>query len=840
MIIKKKNKILLLTACYIVPIVIYSQSPIATIYGKILDKEKKPVEEVAVSILGSSQPPVYTDSTGKYEYKIPAGKEITVVFSNISFGQERKTVNLKPGERYEINASLKDAVKNTLRDIEISGNQERDNNLIKLDPKIINYIPSSSGDFNAILFSQPGVASRNELSSSYSVRGGNFDENLVYVNDIEVYRPFLVRSGQQEGLSFVNSDMVSSVLFSAGGFEAKYGDKMSSVLDVQYRKPRQFAATVSGSLLGASVHAEDCSKDHRFTWIFGSRYKTSQYILGSLDTKGDYKPSFVDIQSYMTYDINEKWELGFLTNYGNNKYQLIPQDRLTSFGTVNQAYQLKIYFDGQEIDSYETFTNALSATYKPNEKTKLKFITSAFRTVENEAVDIQGQYYINQLETDLGKPNFGQVISNLGVGTFLDHSRDNLNATVFNFEHKGSVINGNNEFLWGTKYQHELIDYNLSEWKYVDSAGYSLPQNPSSTVNLKNVVKSQDILSSNRLSGYAEQIWRKELQDTSKITLTAGVRTNYWDLNQQLVTSPRVTVSYRPHWKKNILFRASTGYYYQPPFFRELIDLNGAVHTDVKAQQSIHYVLASDLNFKAWDRPFKFVSELYYKQLNDLIPYEVEDVRIRYFPTLISHGYATGIDMKVNGQFVNGLESWFSLSVLQTKAEIENYSYYDYYNSAGQLIIPGYTSNNIKVDSVKHNPGYLPRPTDQRVTLSLFFQDYLPKFPDCKMHLNFIFGTGTPFGPPGNELYKDVLRMPPYFRVDIGFSYQIVKESHKLSKHNSFNYLKSLWASIEVFNLLDINNTVSYLWVTDVTGRQYAVPNYLTARQLNLKLTAKF
>ena len=836
---RKTRVILLPVVCFLLPIALFSQST-AIIYGKILDKDNKPVEDVSISIWGSSQSPAYTDNTGKFEYKVPADKEITIVFYNINFTQERKTVLLKADERFEINTSLIPSEKSTLKTVEISDDKNRNNNLIRIDPKVIGYIPTSSGDFNTILLSQPGVSGRNELSSSYSVRGGNFDENLVYVNDIEVYRPFLVRSGQQEGLSFVNPDMVSSVLFSAGGFEAKYGDKMSSVLDVQYRKPRKFAGTATGSLLGSNAHLEGISKDHRFTWTFGSRYKTSKYILGSLDTKGDYKPSFVDVQSFMTYDINEKWELGLLTNYANNKYQVVPQNRETRFGTIKEAYQLKIYFDGQEIDSYETFMGALSATYRPNENTKLKFISSAFRTFENENFDVQGQYFINQLENDFGKSNFGDSVLSRGIGTYLNHARNELDATVFNFEHKGAVVKGKNEFLWGAKCQRELINDKLSEWKYIDSAGYSIPQFPALTVDLQDVVKAKTVLSSDRFSGYVQQVWNKELRDTSQITVTVGVRANYWNLNQQTVISPRITLAYKPNWKRDVLFRASTGYYYQPPFYRELRDLDGIVHRDVKAQQSIHYVLASDLNFKAWNRPFKFVSEIYYKQLDNLIPYEIDNVRIRYYATNNSHGYATGVDMKVNGEFVNGIESWFSVSVMQTKEDIKNDYYYDYYNSFGEKIIPGYTLNNTKTDSVRHEPSYIPRPTDQRVTFSLFFQDYLPKYPDCKMHLNLIFGTGTPFGPATHEKYKDTLRMPPYRRVDIGFSYQVIKEGHHIPQHNPFSYLKSLWVGLEVFNLLQVNNTVSYLWITDVTGRQYAIPNYLTARQLNIKMIVKF
>jgi len=814
---------------------VFSQNT-ATVFGRIIDAQKNPIEDVTVSVFGGSQRPVYTDKYGKFEYVIPAGESIVLVFSKPGVKQMRDSVKLEPGQRYEMNRSLR---LETLIGVEIV-DQNRVQPMKRLDPKVVSYIPTASGDFNAILFSQPGVSSRNELSSSYSVRGGNFDENLVYVNGIEVYRPFLVRSGQQEGLSFINPDMVSSVLFSAGGFEAKYGDKMSSVLDIQYRRPHKFAGTVSGSLLGSNVHLEGCTPNYRFTWLLGARYKTSRYVLSSLDTRGDYKPSFADVQTYLTFDITDEWELDFLGNYARNQYSVIPENRETDFGTVNKALRLQIYFDGQEADKYDTYSGALSLIYHPNERVNMKFITSAFRTFENESFDIQGQYYIDELENDFGKATFGQVKNNLGVGTFLSHARNDLDALVFSEEYKGTYLKGKNQLLWGARWQYESVNDKLSEWKYVDSAGFSLPQNPPYTIDLQDVIKTKHVLASNRIMGYVEDIWSTRLKDTSEITVTAGLRANYWNLNGETVLSPRVTFAYKPNWKKDFLFRASSGYYYQPPFYRELRDLNGVVHTDVNAQKSVHFLLGSDLNFKAWDRPFKFVAEAYYKHLDNLIPYEIDNVRIRYYAENSAKGHAKGIDMKVNGEFVNGIESWASIGILSTKEDIKNDFYYDYYNSDGDKIIKGYTFNNKAVDSVRFEPGAIPRPTDQRINFGLFFQDYIPKFPDFKMHLSLLFGTSVPFGPPDFAKYKDTLRMPPYRRVDIGFSYALVKEEKKLPEHNPFKFLKSVWLSLEVFNLLQTNNTVSYLWVKDATGRQYAIPNYLTARQLNFRMMIKF
>lgn len=809
----------------------------ATVFGKITNSDNEPIADVSISILGGTQAPVYTNKNGEYTYTIPADKDVIIGFYNISYGKQQQTVHLKPNEKLKIDRTI---TLNTFKEVEVTDNA-RFKEGMRIDPILITHIPTASEDFNAILFTLPGVSNRNELSSSYSVRGGNFDENLVYVNGVEVYRPFLTRSGQQEGLSFINPDLVSNVYFSAGGFEAKYGDKMSSVLDVQYRRPRKFAGTLSGSLLGSNLHLEGCTKDYRFTWLIGARYKSTKYLLSKTDTKGDYHPFFADVQAYLTYDLRTDWQLDFLGNYTTNKYQLIPQNRETDFGTVTEALRLKIYFDGQEQDKFNTMMGALSAIYHSHdEKTNLKFIGSAFQSKESEAFDIQGQYYIDQLETDFGKPTFGQEVANKGVGSFLNHARTNLTAYVFSGEHKGTYTSGKNQALWGIKYNREIINDKLSEWKYVDSAGFSLPIVEPQQIILQNVVKQKINISSNRISGYAQGIWNKDLKDTSSISFILGLRANYWDLNKQALVGPRATLGYKPNWRDDFLFKLSAGYYYQPPFYRELRDGKGNINYDLKAQTSIHVVLSSDYNFKAWKRPFKFIAEAYYKYLDNLIPYQVDNVRITYSAKNNARGYASGIDMKVNGEFVKGLESWASLSVMETREDINDDYYYEYYNSNGEVIIPGYTSNSKVVDSVRFEPGYIPRPTDQRVSFGLFFQDKMPRLPDLKMHLNLLYGTGVPFGPPNSQYYQQTLRMPPYRRVDIGFSYQVLRENRVTKPKNVGRFLKSVWISLEVFNLLGVNNTVSYIWVEDVTSRQYAVPNYLTNRQLNFRTIIKF
>ncbi len=818
----------------------------AILSGYVSDQDNQPIEMVNVALVGFASGTT-TDKKGHYELKIPAGTTYVVDFSFIGFERQQYRITLDAGETKELDIKL--AFTSTdLPGFEVKEEQNRSTNFTRLNPKEATFIPSISGNIEALLKTLPGVSSTNELSSQYSVRGGNFDENLVYVNGIEIYRPFLIRSGQQEGLSFVNSDLVSGIQFSAGGFEARYGDKMSSVLDIQYKRPTKFAGSAQASLLGAQAHVEGLSKNTRFTYLAGARYKTTQYILKSLDTKGDYKPNFVDVQSLFTYDITEKLELSFLGYYSRNSYQLIPQSRETNFGTFNEAYRLNIYFDGQEIDNYKTYLGALTLNYKTSENLYLKFIASTFQTLESETFDIRGQYWIGKLESDQSNGQFGKVVDVQGIGTFLDHARNYMQGTVMNIEHKGTWSKNINYLQWGLKYQHEIIHDKLNEWEVHDSAGYSLP-NPLTVIgelnfppqpfDIYSAVKTKADISSNRYTGFVQNTWDLD-GNAKKITVNAGLRFNYWDYNKQFLLSPRASVSFKPDWKKDILFRFSTGYYYQPPFYKELRNLEGQINPNLKAQRSIHFVLGSDWNFIAWNRPFKFITEIYYKKLDNLIPYIVDNVRIRYLAKNMAHGYATGIDFKVNGEFIKGIESWASLSVMKTQQDIEGDYYYNYYNAEGKKIIPGYTTDNVAVDSMIVHPGYIPRPTDQRVNFSLFFQDYLPSNPSYKMHLTLIFGTGLPFGAPNSPLYEHTLRFPPYRRVDIGFSKLLIGEKSKFREKNPLRYIKNAWITLEVFNLLGVNNTVSYIWVTDITNRQYAVPNYLTYRQLNLRLILDF
>jgi hypothetical protein len=816
----------------------------ALIIGKVTDGKGKPLELVNVAVMGTSIGAT-SSGDGDYQLRIPSDTLLIIDFSFVGYESQQFQINLPGGAIRELDVSL-EFTSTDLETVEIKDQQVRYTTYIRLDPKEAKLVPSITGGIEALIKTLPGVSSSNELSSQYSVRGGNFDENLVYVNGVEIYRPFLIRSGQQEGLSFVNSSLVSNITFSAGGFEAKYGDKMSSVLDIQYKKPTEFSGSAQVSLLGAQAHVEGASGNQRFSYLAGVRYKTTQYILKGLETQGDYQPNFVDAQGLLSYEITDKMDISFLGYYSRNVYNLIPESRQTNFGTLTEAYRLQVYFDGQEVDRYKMYMGALMLDYKINNDLNLKFITSSFASQESETFDIRGQYWIGKLETAQASEEFGNVVEVQGVGTDMTHARNYLDAIVFNVEHKGSWTKGPNYFQWGLKYQKELIDDELSEWEVVDSAGFSLPH-PINNIGgpgndapfeIFSSVKSTANLSSNRISGFVQDSWNF-MWDGRTLALNAGVRFQYWDYNGQLTISPRMTLSYRPAWKRDIVFRFSAGYYHQPPFYKELRDLEGNLHK-VKAQKSIHFVGGTDYMFFAWGRPFKLVAEAYYKYLDNLNPYIVDNVRIRYYANNNSHGYATGLDLRVNGEFIRGIESWASFSILKTEEDLEGDYYYDYYNESGEKIIPGYTIDNVAVDSVINYPGYIPRPSDQRVNFSLFFQDYLPSNPTWGMSLTLLFGTGLPFGAPDSPKYTHTLRMPPYRRVDIGFSKQLISEKTEFKKKNPLRVFKSAWINLEVLNLFQTNNTVSYTWVRDVNNRQYAVPNYLTPRQVNLRLLVEF
>ena len=782
----------------------------ATVFGMVSSSDDQPFQYVNLAVKGTTTGTT-TGKNGFYELRIPANQRVVLLYSFIGYETDSVIILLKSGERREINLTLKQ-VSTELSSIEVKDQQLRTNTFSRLDPKTVTFIPTMNASIEDLIKTMPGVSSRNELSSQYSVRGGNYDENLVFVNDIEIYRPFLVRSGQQEGQSFLNPDLVSGISFSSGGFDAKYGDKMSSVLDIKYKKPTRFAGSFDVSLLGANAHVEGIIAK-RFSFLLGVRYKTNSYFLKSLDTKGNYKPRYFDVQGMVNYEINKKWEVSVLGIFSNNSYKLVPETRETSFGTLDEAYKIKIYFDGQEVDRYRSWLTALTLTFKPNQNLRLKLISSMYQTYEAETYDISGEYWLGKLETFQNSGEAGQVTEILGVGAYMQHARNYLDGTVFNIEHRGSFEKNRSNMLWGIKYQHEYFDYTMNEWELQDSAGYSLPRPgdslgsanpPHDSLQLSYIIKSRNKVGTNRYSAFFQNTWTFK-NPKSDISITAGLRSIYYDYNNQILFNPRVNVSFKPHWKKDVVFRISGGYYSQPPTFREMTDLQGNVVPDLKAQTAINFVAGGDVYFKAWGRPFKFVTEVYYKYLQNIIPYEVDNLKIRYYGTNDAHGYAAGVDFRINGEFVKGAESWASISIMKTE---------EYFQGS-----------------------WIPRPTDQRLNLAIFFQDYIPKFPTWKVNLTLIYGTGLPFGPPNSPRKDQTLRIPAYRRVDIGLSKQLIGERTRFkSQKNPLRAFESLWISLEVFNLLQISNTVSYIWVKDFNNREYAVPNYLTPRQLNVKL----
>jgi len=813
----------------------FSFAQTAKVTGTVRDTAGMPVEGALIAFQGSTKA-VYTDAAGKFSIEVPADQNVILTINRLGYNESRRTVNVNSGESLNIAINL--STNNTLGTQVVVSNRIFDPG-IPIPPRVFDHLPSPSGDITAIL-RFAGATSNNELSTQYMVRGGNFDENLVYINGIEIYRPILTRAGQQEGLSFPNPDMTENIMFSAGGFEAKYGDKMSSVLDVRYKRPTRFRSTLSMSLLGINASAEGISEDTRFTWMIGIRQKSNRYLLRSLDTKGDYVASYTDAQGLFTYDITDNWTLQYLGGMSMNKYNLTPATRETDFGTLNNALRFTVYFEGQVLNKFQTQFHSLSLNYAGAGNWTHRWTASVFNSYETETFDVLGQYYIDQLEADFGKPTFGQVAFNRGVGSFLNHARNYLDAWITNGEYQGSWYGDKNTFTYGFKFQHERIVDELSEWNYVDSSGYSVPFYPLESFDLQDVVKSRAQLYSNRITGFVQYRYSDTLADSSQLVFTLGVRAHYWDMNGQNIFSPRMQLKWMPHWKRNVIFTAAGGLYSQPPFYRELRNYEGTLNRNVKAQTAVHAVMGTDITFKAWKRDFRFIGELFYKYLDNLNPYEVNDVRIRYFGGNMAYGYAYGLDLRLYGEFVKDAESWISVSLLRTQENLYNDYYRIYLNSDGDTIIPGYTLNNTPVDSITNYPGMIPRPSDQLLTFGLYFQDYLPMLPDCKMNLGLILGTGMPFGPPNHQRYQQVFRMPPYRRVDIGFSYQIIKPRPQVDESGKKKIFKSLWAGLEVFNLLQVNNTISYYWIKDVTGRSYAVPNYLTNRQLSVRVIAQF
>lgn len=793
----------------------------AAIYGRIVDSRGAGVEYVTIAAEGSAYS-ANSDSSGQYELKIPGGKKHVFVFTNINFESVKKTITLGAGERRELNISLIE--RGQLDEfVKKDDRTSREAGAVTIDPTKAQIMPSTVGGIEGII--KTLVGSNNELTSQYNVRGGNFDENLVYVNDFEIYRPFLTRSGQQEGLSFVNPDLVSNVYFSIGGFGARYGDKMSSVLDVSYKRPKRFAGSAAASLLGASMHLEGASHNQKLTFLFGARQKSNQYLLQAQPTKGVYTPTFTDLQGLINYRFNKHWELEIIANYARNRFTFFPETQTSSFGVINKAFQLRVFYQGGEVDQFDSRFGGLSTTYRPNNRVKLKFLASGFQTNERETYDISGEYLLGELETDLGKDNFGQIKTYLGTGVIQTYARNYLEVNVATLAHRGSWDAKKHFLQWGADATTVNISDRLHEWERRDSAGFNQPYS-ATELSMMRLYRSTASFQYNRFSGYFQDNFR--FSDSLDLTVSAGVRINYNALNNEWLVSPRVQLAYRPDWKRDLTFKVAAGVYAQPPFYREMRNLNGIVNQSLRAQKSVHYVAGTEYHFQMYRRPFKLTAELYYKRLTDIVPYEYDNVRIRYFGTNDAVGYVAGGELRLFGDLVKGATSWISLGIMKAMEDVLDDKIV-YKSTAG-------------TDSATFYPGYIPRPTDQRFMLGMYFEDYLPRNKNFKMHLNLLYATGLPFGPPDQQRYGDTLRLPAYRRVDIGFSALLLdgKRKHRPA-HSFFNHLNSVWVSAEVFNLLGILNTLSYSWIQDQSsGRTFAVPNRLTSRLFNVKVAVSF
>jgi hypothetical protein len=800
------------------------------VYGYVIDTNNRGIE-LANVFFDKTSVGTTTNQNGYYELTMNIKDSATIVYSMVGFQTIKHTIHPQQ-QVIQISVELQTLSKQ-MGEVNVVGQRRQTSTLDMLDPAKLKVMPNAAGGIESLLITFAGVSSSNELSSQYNVRGGNFDENAVYVNGIEVYRPLLIRAGQQEGLSFINPDMVQNVGFSSGGYDAKYGDKMSSVLDIQYKKPTEFEASASLSLLGASAFIGTSNK--KFTQMHGIRYKTNGYLLGTLDTKGEYNPSFVDYQTYLTYQFNPKWELTFLGNFSQNSYRFKPDSSSISFGTYNTPRNLIIYYEGEEKDLFRTSFGAFTLNYKSIKGMKLSLLASAFYTNENETYDILGEYILSEVKLDLNTEN--KTGASLGVGKYQQHARNRLNASVSNLSHLGEYEFANHKMKWGVNIQNEIISDKINEWEWRDSVGYSLPFSDTQ-VNLFYNMKATSVLSTWRSTAFFQDTYKWNTEFGS-FSFTGGLRANYWTFNKELLVSPRFSVSLLPRWKKDFSFRFATGVYYQAPFYKEIRDtitdglgnVNIQLNPNIKAPRSLHFVLGGDHYFRAWGRPFKFTTEAYLKLADRVISYTVDNVQIRYSGNNDAKAYMAGADFKLFGELVPGADSWINLSLMNAKEDIAGDSYISHTFDANGKIL---TSTTVY-------PGWVSMPSEQRYTFSMLFQDYLPNNPKYKMQLKFIWSDGLPIAAPFNSPYAAAFRdkanrAPAYRRVDIGASRVLISGTDKLMEKSWLKHVKNIWLNVEVFNLLDFQNVNFYYWVTDIYGQQMATPNYLTRRQFNLKI----
>lgn len=770
------------------------------IKGKVIDDQKAPIELAQVRVEGTGFGTA-CDLKGEYRFTCESADSMVVVFSMIGYETRKRVLN-NPQDSVTLNVMLP-PVGYELGEVQVEEIRRQTSTMTDVNMDDLKHMGNASGGgVEKLITSQAGVSTHSELSSQYNVRGGSFDENSVYINGIEVYRPLLIRSGQQEGLSIINPDMVESIGFSAGGFEARYGEKMSSVLDITYKKVKGFEGSVSASFLGASAYVGFGTE--KFSMTHAIRYKTMKNLLGTLDTKGEYDPKNFDYQTYWSWMPNQRWTLDAIGVISTNDYNFTPSDRTTKFGTAEDVKEFKVYFDGSEQDKFHTYFGAFSTTYHFNKLNKLTFNLSAFKTNERETFDINGEYWLNNDGDD----------ESLGIGTYHEHARNRLNASMVNVGLAGESRFKSHHLKYGLLMKMEDVDETMREWEMRDSAGYSLPHTPDRLDLIYNMVSSNSE-KSKHYELFLQDTYRKQIPE-GELVLNYGARLTHWDWNKETLFSPRATLAFTPTKNENLVYRFSTGIYYQTPFYKEMRDtvtVNGNttafLNPDIKSQQSIHFVLGMEYKFKVNQRPFKFTAEAYYKVLNNLIPYNIDNVRVVYYGGNISKGYAAGIDMKIYGEFVPGTSSWLSVGVMKTEEKINGGS-------------------------------YVPRPTDQRLNCAVFFSDYFPNTDRWKVTLQGHYAGGLPFGPPHSGREKQVFRMTSYRRVDLGLSYRLLKNEDKHIYTGLGRAFRNIWLGIDAFNILGISNVNSYYWVTDITNHQYAVPNYLTGRQINARLLFEF
>jgi hypothetical protein len=808
----------------------FSQKKPAFVSGKVLDENENPLPGVSVIILGQ-QRGISAGDSGTFRLRVTADRAFAVVFSFTGYKTEQRNFLLSENEEEKITVRMERGAK-VLQEVIVTDQRDRtEAGLIRPNPKSVINLPAPVMGVESLI--KVFVGSNNELTSQYSVRGGSYDENLIYVNDFEIFRPYLVRNGQQEGLSFINPEMVRNINFYNGGFQAKYGDKLSSVLDIQYKKPRRFGGSAYVSVLEQGFHLEGVTNNNKLSYLIGIRNRSNRNLLSRQETQGNYVPASSDLQALINYQFSDKWQAEFLGNISQTKFTLVPQfSQLTSsvFSPFFSAVLgLDIFFEGQEKDQYKTHMLGFATTYQPAKNLKLKWLVSRFENDERENIDIAGAYLFGERDFDKARPTFGLIVNPLGAGVFQNFARNKLKIENWNFSHKGTLDKGKNVLQWGIGFDKTSIADKLNEWEFQDSAGYSLPFNPN-LLQLSKVIKSNADLSVSKISGFVQDnlLFGDSL---NSFTLQAGIRYNYNSLNNEFLISPRVGASWKPNWKKDIIFRAAAGAYHQPPFYRELRRYDGTVNTNVKAQRSWQLAGGFDYNFTFGDKPMRLTAEAYYKKLSNVAPYDIDNVRIRYLGENNAKAYAYGLEARLFGEIVKDAESWVSIGFMKTKENIRG----DFYK------IYTLDTLNQPIDSSTVEAGWLRRPTDRTITFGMFFQDYLATNKNFKVFLNLLYGSNLPYNIPGSVKYRNAAIIEPYIRVDIGFSALLLDADRSNRRnHSPFRNFENIWASLEVFNLIDRPNTISFLQIKDFANNVFIMPNRLTPRLINFKIVARW